>query len=96
MKMAEYQDYMRLLFDKYIKKVIYPLLIIGAIVVGVDAVNHNYPAVELALSGGMIPLIVFGGFHFLRWVMVSLPVKLFGASNSAYSTIKSDIEEIHE
>lgn len=92
MKMVEYQDYMRLLFDKYLKKLHYVLLVISLAIVVAIANEQKVDATEHSMRVGATVVLILGGYQLLRWIAIYLPVKLFGASES----VKKDLEEIHQ
>ena len=96
MKMAEYKDYMRLLFDKYLKFVPWILYLVIVISNGIGILIQHMTLEGAFNIVAQASLLIPIGYIIIRWSIIYLPTKLFGASNSAYNTIKNDIEEIHE
>jgi len=87
MKMEEYQDSARLIFDKYMSKV--AIFAAGAISIIVPYIQINrgkevdYIEIIFFFLGVSAVMLVY--FFLVRWIFVSLPAKLFGSKS-----IKSD------
>ena len=96
MTMDEYQDYMKLLFDKYLKYVPYVLSIIAIAIIILAAYAQPETRDQMPFNLVSVPIAIILSYMFIRWVVVKLPSLLFGTTNSVYSIVKGDINKIHK
>lgn len=92
MKLEEYQDYVKLLFDKYLKRLIYalqPIIFIGTIIALSLPMNANEKIWIIIIPPIMLSVSLFIGFIVLRWALLVLPGKFFNAKKHVSDNIKS-------
>ena len=93
MKMAEYQDYIKLLFDKYLLKILYIIEfgIMIATILCLTIFDKNNP-MSCMIGGVGYAIMFFLAYIALKWILINVPPRLFVAKE----IFKKDIEEIKE
>lgn len=95
MKMEEYQDYVRVLYDKYLAKLFYLLIIIlaGAVVIDYFVVGSLQGGTKDVLAGLIIIIILFYGTRFL---LIYVPHNIYRLTHKLINTAKKDIQDIRD
>lgn len=83
MKIEEYQDSARLIFDKYMSKI--AIFVVGAISIIVPYIEISrgkaVDYVDITLFFLSVSAVMLVYFFIVRWIFVSLPAKLFGSKS---------------
>lgn len=95
MKMGEYQDYVRILFDKYLSPIFYIVGFVLAVPQFYILYNHKFPVDKVLEIIGILVIVILM-FYGARLSLVYLPKIFYSLIQKLVKTAKKDIQNIHE
>lgn len=98
MKMSEYEDYMKLLFDKYLAKPVAIIFIISFIVVMIalstGGISTGSSLEFIAVL--LLPLVWYGVYYVVTRAIIYWPGKIYNILIRVFKTVIEDIDDIQK